>query len=71
MTDGTSAQLTNQSAPDATVAGADQPSAFRSDHLSVAEAPSRSIQLRSAPRDETVNCGCALPGAAGVASGAT
>src|SRR5688572_9314786 len=65
MTDGTSAQFTNQFAPDATSRAADQPLAVRSANRSVAFCPSRSTQLNSSPRAEDESCGCALFGPAG------
>src|SRR5689334_17057844 len=65
MTEGTSAQFTNQSVPDATSRAVDQPDAPRSENRSVAFGPSRSIQLRSRPRSEDDSCGCALFGPAG------
>ena len=68
-TEGTSAQLTNQSRPEATVCAAVQPVAVRSANFNVARSPARSIQLTSTPRFETVNCGCAEPAAAGVVIG--
>src|SRR5262245_32770993 len=57
--DGTSAQLTNQSRPDAIVRAGVQPAAVRSENLSVARSPVRSIQVRSTPRFETESWGCA------------
>src|SRR5262245_54555773 len=51
--DGTSAQLTNQSRPDAMVRAGVHPEAVRSANLSVARSPFRSIQLTSTPRDDT------------------
>ena len=59
-TDGTSAQLTNQSLPDATVRGADHPDAVRSANFNAAVRPSCSIQLRSMPRSEAASWGSLL-----------
>ena len=59
MTDGTSAQLTNQSRPDVTVRASLQPVAVRAENFRVARSPVRSIQLRSTPRNDTDSCGCA------------
>ena len=56
-TDGTSAQFTNQSRPDAIVRAAVQPEAVRSENFSVARLPDRSIQLTRTPRFETDSCG--------------
>ena len=70
-TEGTSAQLTNQSVPDATVSAPDQPFAVRSANLSVAVSPDCSVQLARTPRDDDVSCGARLPAAAGVAIGWT
>ena len=70
-TDGTSAQLTNQSWPLATVRGSVQPDAVRSAKRSEASSPARSIQLRRTPRGDTVSCGCALPAGAGDGSADT
>src|SRR5688572_13698365 len=67
-TDGTSAQLTNQSRPLATVRAGAQPWPVRSENFNVARSPERSIQLSNTPRVDTVSCGCALPAAAGDAS---
>jgi hypothetical protein len=68
-TEGTSAQFTNQSVPEETSRGADQPVAVRSAKRSVAFWPSRSTQLRSCPCAEAESCGCALFGPAGERSG--
>ncbi|GMV20456.1 MAG: hypothetical protein AMXMBFR57_04050 [Acidimicrobiia bacterium] len=65
MTDGTSAQFTNQSVPDATVRAGVHPSPVRSAYFNDAVPPWRSIQLSNTPRDETVNCGASLDAAAG------
>ena len=65
MIDGTSAQLTNQSLPDAAVRGVDHPAAVRSEKRSVDVSPFRSIQLRSTPRVDEDSCGCPLFGPAG------
>jgi len=70
-TDGTSAQLTNQSVPVATVRAADQPPAERSANRNVALSPLCSTQLSNTPSFETDNCGCPLPAAAGETSGST
>src|SRR5688572_2137567 len=67
-TDGTSAQLTNQSRPLAAVRAGVQPCPVRSENFNVARSPAGSIQLSNTPRADTVNCGCALPAAAGDAS---
>ena len=58
-TDGTSAQLTNQSRPDAIVRAGVQPEAVRSANFSVARSPMRSIQLTRTPRLDTDSCGWA------------
>src|SRR5262245_60332719 len=65
ITDGTSAQLTNQSLPDATVRGADHPALVRSAKRRLAFGPSRSIQLRITPREDVESCGWALFAPAG------
>src|SRR5688572_11743129 len=64
-TDGTSAQLTNQSRPLATVRAGVQPWPVRSENFNVARSPARSIQISNTPRADTVSCGCALPELAG------
>ena len=69
MTDGTSAQFTNQSVPDATVRAGVHAPPVRSENLRVAVVPLRSIQLRRTPRADTDSRGCALPGGAGDAIG--
>src|SRR5689334_16328710 len=71
MTDGTSAQLTNQSVPEATVAGVDHVLPARSANLSVDDLPFRSSQLRITPWSLVVSCGSLLPAAAPVESGWT
>ena len=68
MTDGTSAQLMNQSLPETIARGCVQPEAVRSANFSVATLSCSSIQLRIVPRLETLSCGSPLPGAAGVGS---
>src|SRR5262245_772413 len=63
-TDGTSAQLTNQSSPEATWRGSDQPLVVRSANLSEAVSPDCSIQLRIARPSNVESRGSALPRAA-------
>src|SRR5690606_7869302 len=71
-TDGTSAQLTNQSVPEATVRTSDHPAAVRSANFSEARLFSpRSIQLINTPLSETVNCGASLRAPAGDVTGST
>ena len=69
ITEGTSAQLTNQLRPAATVRAWLQPVAVRSENFKVARSPVRSIQLRSTPRDDTDNCGWAALAPVGEESG--
>src|SRR5262245_24669 len=60
-TEGTSAQFTNQSSPDATVRAGDQPDAVRSANFNATVAPPvRSTQLRSSRSPCALNCGWPL-----------
>src|SRR5690349_414904 len=70
-TSGGSASLTNQSVPEATVAGADQVVPARSANLKTAVLPFCSIQLRSGPLDDRVSCGCPASEPAGISSAET
>src|SRR5712675_988505 len=65
MTDGTSAQLTNQFAPDATVRASVHPLSVRSEKRKVAFSPERSTQLSTTRSPSEESCGWALWGAAG------
>src|SRR5262245_25885678 len=69
-TEGTSAAVMNQSLPADTVRGSDHDPAARSANRKVV-ASSWSSQLRTAPFDEEVSCGCALPALAGTSSAAS
>src|SRR6185503_19340362 len=70
-TDGTSAQLTNQSAPDATVCARDHPAAVRSANLSVVvPVLPVSSQLTTSPPGCRVICGAIEPAAAPTVAGA-
>ena len=71
ITEGTSAQLTNQSEPEATTRAAVQPLVVRSANFNVAVDPDRSIQLRSTPRADVESCGCAAIPVDGDGTGCT
>src|SRR5262245_18125136 len=71
LTVGASAQLRNQPLPEATVFGADHPSAVCSEHLRLAFSPDCSIQLAMTPLLELVSCGVELEPSAGGVSGWT
>src|SRR5438552_9502694 len=71
MTDGTSAQFTNQFVPLATVRASLQPLSVRSAKRSVALSPDRSTQLRTMRSPSADSCGCALFAAAGDDNGVT
>ena len=71
MTEGTSAQFTNQFAPDATVRASVQPLSVRSEKRKVALSPERSTQLSTTRSPNADSCGWALLGAAGEATTVT
>jgi hypothetical protein len=71
ITDGTSAQFTNQFVPDATVRASLHPASVRSENLRAALSPARSIQLSTTRFPCADNCGWPLLGAAGDVSGET
>jgi len=65
MTEGTSAQLTNQFAPAATVRPSVHPLSVRSEKRRVALSPDRSTQLSTTRSPSVASCGWALLAAAG------
>ena len=71
MTEGTSAQFTNQSVPEATVRASVQPASVRSEKRKLAVSPERSTQLSTTRSPCVDSCGWALFGAAGDVSGVT
>src|SRR5690348_17006383 len=71
ITDGTSAQLMNQSVPDAAVRGSDHPLAVRSANFSVAFLPSCSSQLTRSPLGDTLTRGSDVCAPAGRVTGST
>ena len=70
-TEGTSAQFTNQSVPDAAVRGSDQPDAVRCANFNSDVWPCVSIQLTMAESPVTVSCGARLGWTAASASGSS